>query len=293
MANYSIRDLEQLSGIKAHTLRIWEKRYNLLSPDRSDTNIRNYNPNQLTLLLNVALLRNHGFKISEISKFSPAQIEKKVIHISEQVLSYPDQVQALTVSMLELDEERFEQVLNESIGKFGFENVMINIIYPFLTKIGILWITGSVGLAQEHFMSSLIRQKLIVAIDKLPKTLVDKHKTIVLYLPDGEYHEIGLLFANYLFKLKGHKTYYLGQSLPHADLSYITDLHKPDFVFTSITSSPNTDKIQEYLDEISADLKSTSIFITGYQALNNVLKLPKNITKISNIEELQKIIGWF
>jgi MerR family transcriptional regulator, light-induced transcriptional regulator len=292
MANYSIRDLEQLSGIKAHTLRIWEKRYNLLSPDRSDTNIRNYNPNQLTLLLNIALLRNHGFKISEISKLTTTQIEQKVIHISDQVLSYPDQIQSLTVSMLELDENRFEIILNESIEKFGFENVMLHIIYPFLSKIGILWITGSVGPAQEHFMSSLIRQKLIVAIDKLPRTLAENHKTIILYLPDGEYHEIGLLFANFIFKSKGHKTYYLGQSLPQDDLIYANEIFKADFVFSCITSSPNTDKVQGYIDFIAGKIKPTSLFITGYQVMNNKLKLPKNVSIISNIEELQKIVGW-
>jgi MerR family transcriptional regulator, light-induced transcriptional regulator len=292
MASYSISDLEKLSGIKAHTLRIWEKRYQLLIPERSETNIRTYGTSQLTLLLNISLLKDHGVKISEIAKYSLKEIEEKVLAISEQKLSYPDQVQALTIAMLELNEDKFEEILTENIAEFGFENTMLFIIYPFLIKIGILWITGSVGPAQEHFMSSLIRQKLIVAIDSLQKRLAANHKTIVLFLPDGEYHEIGLLFANYLFKSKGHKTVYLGQSLPTEDLYYVVDLYKADFVFTAITSSPNSDKIQCYIDTMAEKLGNTSAFITGYQALNNDLKLPKNVTIVSDIDELKKIIGW-
>ncbi len=224
MSNYSIRDLEQLSGIKAHTLRIWEQRYQLIKPNRSETNIRNYDTTQLKLILNVALLRNHGLKISEIAKCSYEQIESQVAEITEKKLNYPDQIQALTTSMLELNEDKFEEILNANIDKFGFENVMVNIIYPFLSKIGILWITGAIGPAQEHFMSSLIRQKIYVAINGLPKPNENNQKTIILFLPEGEYHDIGLLFANFVFRARGLKVIYLGQSLPINDLSFATDL---------------------------------------------------------------------
>jgi MerR family transcriptional regulator, light-induced transcriptional regulator len=236
MSQYSIRDLELLSGIKAHTLRIWEQRYQLLKPNRSETNIRNYDTEQMKLLLNVVLLLNHGHKISNIAKFSIQQIENKVIDLSDQQLNYPDQIQVLTTAMLELDEPRFEKILEVNIEKFGFENVMNFIIYPFLSKIGSLWITGAVGPAEEHFMSNLIRQKLIVAIDKLPFQPKNNHKTFVLYLPEGEYHEIGLLFANYIFKSHQHKVFYLGQSLPQADLHFVYEKYKPNYIFTCITS---------------------------------------------------------
>lgn len=293
MINYSIKDLEQMTGIKAHTIRIWEQRFQFLQPNRSATNIRSYDPTQLKLILNIALLRNHGIKISEIAQYSNQQIQDKVSDFSNQKLNYPDQIQALTTSMLDFDEDRFEDILNENISKFGFENVMIHIIYPFLSKIGILWLTGSIGPAQEHFMVNLIRQKIIVAIDALPRKPIINHKTFVLYLPEGEFHEIGLLFAQYIFQVKGHKVIYLGQSLPFADLVFTHNTSNPDFIFTIITSSPNSDNIQEYLNNLNEKFPKTSIFITGYQVTNNNdLEIPKNITVISKIEELQKIVGW-
>ncbi len=293
MISYSIKDLEQITGIKAHTLRIWEQRYQFLQPNRSTTNIRNYDAVQLKLLLNIALLRNHGLKISEIAKYSNTQIQNQVSVISEKKLSYPDQIQALTTSMLDFNEHKFEEILNANIAKFGFENVMIHIIYPFLSKIGILWLTGTVGPAQEHFMVNLIRQKIIVAIDSLPKTLVDNHKKFVLFLPEGEFHEIGLLFSHYIFQAKGHKVVYLGQSLPMADLIFTQKTIKPDFIFTIITTTPSSENVQEYLDLLGDTFTDTSIFVTGSQVANRKIDLKKNITLISKIEELQQIVSWF
>lgn len=293
MSSYLIRDLEQLSGIKAHTLRIWEQRFKLIKPSRSDTNIRNYDTSQLKLILNVALLRNHGIKISEIAKCSNEQIESKVSEISNKQLNYPDQIQALTTSMLELNEDKFEEILNSNIEKFGFENVMVNIIYPFLSKIGILWITGAIGPAQEHFMSSLIRQKIFVAIDGLPKPKEKVPKAIILFLPEGEYHDIGLLFANYIFKSRGLKVIYLGQSLPISELTFAIDFYKANFIFTAITSSPNAEKVQPFLEDISKKFEKINIFVTGYQVINKKLNFEKNVTLISTVEELQKIVKWF
>ncbi len=292
MAEYSIRDLEQLSGIKAHTLRIWEQRYKLIKPNRSDTNIRNYNNEQMKLLLNVAMLRTHGYKISEIAKYSSKQIENEVTSLTEKQLHFPDQVQQLTTSMLEFNEEKFEQILNVNIEKVGLEQVMIHIIYPFLTKIGILWTTNAIAPAQEHFMTNLIRQKIIVAIENLPKELTQNPKTIVLYLPEGEYHEIGLLFAQYIFKAKKQKVVYLGQSLPKADLTFVCNVHKPNFIFTAITSSPGADKIQSYLNWLSTEFQYTNVLITGYQVVNKNLQIHKNLTIVSSVEELLKISNW-
>jgi len=159
MSNYSIKDLEQLSGIKAHTLRIWEQRYNIIAPKRTDTNIRTYDDRDLKLVLNIALLKDHGHKISEISKLSLDEMNREVIKISDRQQNYPDQIHALTISMIDLDEDRFEKIISTNILQFGFENTIINIVYPFLSRLGTLWVTGSVGPAQEHFISNLIRQK--------------------------------------------------------------------------------------------------------------------------------------
>lgn len=292
MGNYSIRDLEKLSGIKAHTLRIWEQRYNLLKPDRSDTNIRNYNTEDLKLILNVALLKDHGFKISKIAKYDPKKIQKEVLAISDKQLNYPDQIQALTSAMLELNEERFEHLINLNVEKFGFESVMMNIIYPFLTRIGTLWVTGSIGPALEHFMTNLIRQKLIVAIETLPKQLKDNHKTFLLYLPEGEYHEIGLLFANYLIKSRKHKVVYLGQTLPKSDVVFVQKQYQADFVFCSITSTPGADHLQAYIDWLGGTFPTSKVLLTGYQVLNCEVTLPSNCSIIQNVTDLQKLLDW-
>jgi MerR family transcriptional regulator, light-induced transcriptional regulator len=291
MGIYSIRDLEQLSGIKAHTIRIWEHRYKLIIPFRSATNIRNYSGEHLKLLLNISLLRSHGIKISKIAGYSLAQIQNEVLNVSNQNAQYPDQIIGLTGAMIDLDEEKFESVISQNIEKHGFENVMLKIIYPFLTKIGTLWITGSIGPMQEHFISSLIRQKIITAIDGLKKGLNHNYLTFVLYLPEGEFHEIGLLFAHYIIKSRQHKVIYLGQSLPQADLEYVCNIQKPDYIFTSITSSPGDENIDNYLEWLSKKFNNLKILITGYQVATKNISARDNVSKIIEIEDLLKIIA--
>lgn len=292
MTEYSINDLEQISGIKAHTLRIWEQRYGIITPNRSNTNIRNYNSDQLKQILNIALLRTHGHKISNIAKLSSKQIEIEILNISNLTDNFSDQMQALTTAMIDLDDDRFEKVMNQYIEKIGFESVMINIIYPFLIKIGALWTTGTIGPAQEHFITNLIRQKLVAAIELLPKTLVPNHKTIIMYLPEGETHEIGLLFAQYIFKLKKQKVIYLGQSLPIDQLDFLYDHFKPNFIFTAITSTPGPDKVQKYLDYLSQNFVKSNIIVAGYQVAGKNLNIGKNVSIISKIDDLMKIVNW-
>jgi MerR family transcriptional regulator, light-induced transcriptional regulator len=286
MSNYSIKDLEQLSGIKAHTLRIWEQRYNIINPKRTDTNIRFYDDKDLKLVLNIALLKDHGSKISDIAKFSLPELSEEVIKISEKNLNYPDQIHALTIAMIDLDEERFEKIMSTNILQFGFENTMINIIYPFLTRIGTLWMTGSIGPAQEHFISNLIRQKLIVAIDGQVHKPNPNSKKYVIFTPEGEYHETGILFANYILKARNNKIIYLGQSLPFNELKFVCDLHKPDYIFTAITSTPGQDAIQAYVSKLGAEFPDIKILMTGYQVVGQGINLSDNQTIISNTKQL-------
>lgn len=289
MSTYSIKDLEQLSGIKAHTLRIWEQRYDILSPDRTDTNIRTYDDNDLKLVLNIALLKDHGYKISEISKMPPEELSKEVLLISDKQLNYPDQIHALTISMLDLDEERFEKIVSTNTLQFGFENMMINIIYPFLSRIGTLWITGSIGPAQEHFISNLIRQKLIVAIDGQLPSLRPGAKKYLLYLPEGEMHEISLLFANYIIRSRQNKVIYLGQSLPFPELGFAHGIHKPDYIFTVITSVPGQNEIQRYVYKLAKEFPDSKILMTGYQVVGQDIDCPDNVEIITQIKYLMDI----
>ncbi|WP_420146966.1 MerR family transcriptional regulator [Spirosoma sp.] len=291
MSSYSIKDLEQLSGIKAHTLRIWEQRYNIIAPKRTDTNIRTYDDQDLKLVLNISLLKDHGYKISEISKMSQEDMSQEILKIAAKPFSYLDQIQALTLSMIDLDEEHFEKTVNASVVRYGFENTMINIIYPFLSRIGLLWVTGSIGSAQEHFVSNLIRQKLIAAINDQADKPTTTSKTFVLFLPEGEFHEITLLFANYLIRARSNKVIYLGQNLPFDDLVFIYQTKRPDYIFTAFTSIPANHEVQPFVDRMAKSLPGSQLLLTGYQIVGQDITVPENARIINQITDLLRIIG--
>ncbi|MEM6347663.1 MAG: MerR family transcriptional regulator, partial [Bacteroidota bacterium] len=210
MGTYSIKDLEQLSGIKAHTLRVWEQRYGIIQPSRTPTKIRYYDDADLRLVLNISFLNRNGHKISKIAKMTGDEIQNTVMRISDSNLEFPNQVNALVIAMVNLDEERFEKIISTNTLQFGFENTMLHIIYPFLERIGILWQTGSINPAHEHFMSNLIRQKLIVAIDGQIRSQNPNASKYLLFLPEGEQHELSLLFSAYIIKSRHNKVIYLG-----------------------------------------------------------------------------------
>lgn len=288
MSTYSIKDLEQLSGIKAHTLRIWEQRYNLLNPKRTDTNIRFYDEDDLKLILNVALLNDNGFKISKIASMASHEIRDEVIKLTERSLTHDDQIHALTICMIEMDEERFDKILSTNIIKLGFEQTMLNIIYPFMSKIGVLWQTGAINPAQEHFISNLVRQKLIVAIDG--QIYHGGGKKFLLFLPEGELHEISILFASYLIKSKGHKVIYLGQSTPNDDLLSVFKLHQPEYLLTVITTSPSSEYVQEYVNALSDRFSTCQILVTGYQVIGQDLVFPKNVRQMNYIRDIKDLL---
>jgi DNA-binding transcriptional MerR regulator/methylmalonyl-CoA mutase cobalamin-binding subunit len=285
VSTYSIKDLEQLSGIKAHTLRIWEQRYNLLSPKRTDTNIRYYDDDDLKLILNVALLNDNGYKISKIAGMAMEEMREEVVKLTERSLTHDDQIHALTICMIEMDEERFDKVLSTNILKIGFEQTMMNIIYPFMSKIGVLWQTGAINPAQEHFISNLVRQKLIVAIDG--QVSKSNGKKFILFLPEGELHEISILFAAFLIKNQGHKVIYLGQNTPSDDLLAVYKLHQPEYLVTVITTSPSAEYVQEYLEALADRFSATKIIVSGYQIVGQDLKLPKNVFAMHYIRQLK------
>ncbi len=286
MSKYSIKDLEQLSGIKAHTLRIWEQRFNFISPERTDTNIRYYNDKDLKLVLNIALLKDHGYKISEIAQMNYDELVNEVLSLSDKQLNYPDQIQALTVAMIELNEDAFDKVMSENIRQFGFENTMINIVYPFLIKIGTLWITGTIGPAQEHFITQLIRQKLTVAIDTMPRNPKPNARKFVIFTPESEFHDVSILFAYFILKSRNQHVYYFGQSLPFQDIEYIVNKHQPDYIFTAITSLPTHADVQRYIDKVSTTYPNITLYLTGMQVIGQGLKLNANVEIINKIQDL-------
>ena len=281
---YSIKDLETLSGIKAHTIRIWEKRYGIISPERTDTNIRTYCDEDLKKLLNIALLNNHGLKISKISKLDEQSISKEVEKIALSDTSYPTYIDRLIVSMVDLDRLKFEAILEDGSQKLGFENFCINVLYPLLQKIGVMWLANSINPAQEHFISSLIIQKMYVASDNLFTTEKKKTKTI-FFLREGELHEMGLLFYRYLMEKRGTDAIYLGQSVPFEDLKQVVNAHEPDFLVTAFVATMEEDTFSRYLKELSEAFPKQKIIISGYQTSQYNGPLPKNIIKTDDVKQ--------
>ncbi|MCG8321751.1 MAG: MerR family transcriptional regulator [Cytophagales bacterium] len=289
MGKYSIKDIEKLSGIKAHTIRIWEKRHNVIEPKRTLSNIRYYDDYDLKRVLNISILNNNGLKISTIAQMSDEELHEKVVQLSRDNNATESNVDRMIVCMIELDEQTLEKLFSEFIMRFGFEDTVIKIVYPFLKKIGVLWQTGNISPAHEHFISNIVRQKIIVAIDALPAPDENQDK-LLLYLPDGELHELGLLFFHYIAKKNGLKTIYLGQSVPYEDLLAVDKAHNPDFIFTSYTSPISPKEFKEHMSRLTRDFGDKTILISGYQVTQNKFTLPEKIIKIENTDEFKHFI---
>ncbi|MFY0689851.1 MAG: MerR family transcriptional regulator [Cyclobacteriaceae bacterium] len=286
MSKFSIKDLEHLSGIKAHTIRIWEQRYELLHPERTDTNIRYYGDQDLKLVLNVALLKDHGHKISKIANMSLQDMQEEVVRITQTNLGFEDQIHALTLCTVEMDEAGFDKLLSTSIVKMGFEKTVINVIFPFLRQVGILWQTGAIIPAQEHFISNLIRQKLIIAIENQHVHPERNAKKYILYLPEGELHELSLLFTDYVVRSRNNKSIYLGQGLPLPDLESAYEIYKPDYLFTVITCFPSSTDVQTYVNQIAARFPDVTIILTGMQIVGQAIDIPSNVVVMNSVPDM-------
>lgn len=285
MAVYTIKDLEKLSGIRAHTLRIWEQRYGIIEPKRTDTNIRYYLDDDLKFILNIALLNKNGIKISKISKMSKEEIAKKVGAISEINFEFGTQLDALTISMIEMDEYKFDRIISTNIHQLGFEKTMLEVIYPFLDKLSLLWLTGSITPVQENFISFLIRQKLIVAIDKEPLPAGKSVKKFLLYLPEGERQELSLLFMHYLLKTRGHHVIYIGQEITIGDLKDANNILKPDYIFTMITETFSKEPVSHYIDKLSESFPSVKLLMSGYQVVAQNVESHSNVYILKSLEQ--------
>lgn len=265
MGAYSIKDLEQLSGIKAHTIRIWEQRYGIIEPKRTDTNIRYYDDDQLKYVLNVSLLTRHGYKISKISSLDESQFKGEVEKLYEQTLIHNTDVSLdldandMMVSMIDMDNEKFDRIYENSVKNNGFERTVTHLVYPFLEKVGILWSIGQINPAHEHFISCLIRQKIVSAIDRLPNPT--SGKKFFLFLPEGEHHEIGLLMASFMLKKNGCRVYYLGQSLPEDDIKAAINTINPDAVLTFFVDPAVTNNADKHVSSLVESSNGSDVLI--------------------------------
>ena len=285
MNAFTIKDLENLSGIKAHTIRIWEQRYSFLKPQRSQTNIRYYHSDELKTLLNIALLNKHGFKISHIDKMSVEEVSEKILSLSSSEAKQERMINDLLHGMIDLETTVFEEILDDYISSEGIDEAIRYLIFPFLHKIGILWMTDHIRVAQEHIVSNIIRQKLIMGIENASK-LNSHSKRVVMFLPDGEYHELGLLYMYYLLKVRGLKIIYLGADVPVDELVYVCQIRQPDFLYTHLTSLPAKFNFEKYLALLHHRINSTPIVISGKITHDYSMKIPQGISFRKSLEEV-------
>ncbi|MBM3160000.1 MAG: MerR family transcriptional regulator [Bacteroidetes bacterium] len=289
MADYKIRDVEILTGIKAHTLRIWEKRYGLLVPDRTDTQIRTYSDEELSFLLNISLLNKHGIKISKIAALSKNDIAEKVWDLhSVSVLDTSGE--QFVLALIEMDERMFTHTLQALIDEIGLEKAFTNHLVPFMERIGVMFLVGSINPAQEHFMSNVIRQKVITEIDNLPIPVVDD-QPILLFLPEHEWHELGLLFYQYLLRKNGFSTFYLGQSLPYDSLIQSIKLLNPRAVISSWLTAVEEAFILNYFEKLQKDAPDVLICAGGAQMKTHLDKLPRGIKPIEKAIEVLHLVN--
>jgi MerR family transcriptional regulator, light-induced transcriptional regulator len=290
MDAFTIKDLENLSGIKAHTIRIWEQRYHFLKPKRTDTNIRYYSNEELKTVLNIAILNKYGFKISHIDKMKPEEIQERILSLNDVQANRERIVNELLQLMIDLNTVDFEKTLGGYIKLKGMERTVYQIIFPFLEKIGVLWQTGHINPAQEHLVSNIIRQKLIGAIETCIPTL--KHNsTAMLFLPEGEHHELGLLFLYYILKNRGIKTIYMGANVPVKDAGYIIQLKQPDFVFLHLTATAPSFHLDKFLAAIHQASPTTPIIISGLLTRQYKKAVPRNVQLKKSMEDVLEFVA--
>lgn len=290
MIVYSISDIEKLSGVKAHTIRIWEKRYGIIPNRRTNTNIRYYTDNDLQIILNIALLNRKGHKISKIASMDAEEIKQAVVAICEVDEIFEDQIDGLTLAMLELNEYNFLKIVNVHIESKGFEATMDEVLYPFLDKLSIMYIASSVRGAHEAFVTSIIRGKLFAHIEALSAQMKSYSKKFLIFLPEEEGHELSILFLIYLIKSRGGQTLFLGNNVPFVDVVDAIDLFKPNYIFTLFNDSFTEEPLQPYINELSKSAPDAIIGISGYQTIAQKLYLPQNILQFDSLEDIKIFI---
>ena len=286
MSRFTLNDLESLTGIKTDTIRIWERRYNILSPNRTHTNRRWYDDDDLSKLINVSLLNHNGIKISKLAMMSDSEINDRAAALSENTKTSDNIISSLVIAMNGYNESAVNELIIRSIIIRGFEKTFTDVLFPLLHKVGIMWHTRAIDPSTEHFITMICRQKLIAASDALSAVKTGKSSKILMYLPEGEFHELGLLYFSYIVRKKGHEVLYLGQATPYDSVIEACAAWSPDIVITGIQTELNVAKPAEYLKKLSAALGRQTIFAGGGLAkYAGILKL-KNVKALNSEEDL-------
>ena len=291
--DFTIKDLENISGIKAHTIRIWEKRYNLLEPKRTDTNIRYYSHENLQKILNVVLLSKNGYKISRIAKMSREEMLLESREVAFGSNTNDAVINDFKLAMFQFNKVLFDKTYKKLLLKKHFEKIVKDVFIPFLNHIGLLWQTDTILPAHEHFISNLIAQKIHSNIELITAIVNESNKTYVLFLPENEIHELGLLYLNYELLLRGNKTIYLGQNLPLDNLKCFFDYQEELCFITSLTVQPYKDKIEDYFNQVEGLLGTSNHEFIAIGRRTSLLKTKvykSNISFCDSIADILKVI---
>lgn len=286
--SFTIKELESLSGIKAHTIRIWEQRYQFLKPSRTTTNIRRYNNEELKTLLTVALLNKYGYKISRIDEMPHEQRIEAAIQLQEPVAKQEFVINELIGCMVDLKGIEFEKLLNKQIEQDGVEETVAGVIFSFLERVGILWQTNRLRPVQEHITTSIIRQKIIHGIEGLP-FVEDSSPLFVLFLPEGEHHELGLLYVYYLLRKHGISTLYLGANVPVKDIEYVAELKRPNYLYMHLTTFPQT-RFNRMIQLLQKSSAGTTVVLSGYMAQLYEKAAGENVVLLQSLRAVHSYI---
>ena len=290
---YFIRDIENLTGIKAYTLRVWEQRYDLLETKRTDTNIRYYDDQDLRFLISVGILNSNGLKISKIAKMTKDEVQLQARVFSEGQIKNEGVMQSLGEAMMRFNEPEFMRILNGYVTSSGMESTMFDIIFPFLKHLGVLWLDGTVTVAHEHFVTNLIRHQLYAAIGQLNVLKSANAKKYILFVPNAESHSLSIVFAEYMLRVRGQVVFSLGDAVPLDELHVIIKEVKPDVLFSSMTNS-NTNLIPEaYARTLSNNWPKLNILLTGNYVVGKKLTLPNNVFVVSDREDFDEYVSQF
>lgn len=291
---FSIKDLENLSGIKAHTIRIWEKRYNVLTPMRTDTNIRTYDLSSLQKLLNITLLHNHGYKISKISKLSEERIPQLVNEIISDKSVKNHAISSFKMAMMNFDHALFFNTYNDLLSEKSFKDIFYDVFIPLIQEIGFLWQTDTISPAHEHFITYLIKQKLLSSTEKVQiKAPIYTDRVFVLYLPMNEIHELGLMYLNYEILNNGYKTIYLGESVPTDSLKDLKKYFNNITYICYITVEPDKEEVNNYIKELNEQVldSSSNLWLIGRMTeFIDPKSLSEKNTIFSSIKDLVEYI---
>jgi MerR family transcriptional regulator, light-induced transcriptional regulator len=286
MEQFTIKDLERLSGVKAHTLRVWERRYRIIKPMRTGTNRRRYTGNDLRRLINISILLRNGFKISKIAALTEKETEEKAAAVLSGTTQGIAELDSLILAMLDLNDRQVNDILMKSVMNRGFEETITDVVFPFMSRIGTMWQTGTISPGYEHFMTALFRNRMISAIDTLSGAPSSKPRRALLFLPENELHEMPLLFFTWVIKKLGFETLYLGQMTPLSSVVPICDKWNPEFVITgTVTGLP--EQPGEYLKQLASSFPGRRILVAGTLATVAARSRIKEIIAVTSVQELK------